>query len=75
MRDGCRCLPTVREWLAEFKPYAPRYQPRFGECRVSTWANQELKPSPVPRPVEGKEACAGSKKRPTVPKYHSISRI
>jgi hypothetical protein len=36
MRDGYRRLPTVREWLAEFRPYAPRYQPRSGKRRVPT---------------------------------------
>jgi hypothetical protein len=75
MRDGCRCLLTVRKWPAEFGPYAPEYQPRSGERRVSTRANQELKPSPVPKPVEGKEARTTTKKKPAVPKYHSISAI
>jgi hypothetical protein len=75
MRDGCRSLPIVYEWLAEFGPYAPRYQPRSGECRVSTQANQELKPLPVPKPVEGKEVHVATKRRPNVPKYRSISVI
>jgi hypothetical protein len=34
-----------------------------------------LKPSLVPTPVEGKEACVATKKRPAVPKYRSISAI
>jgi hypothetical protein len=69
MRDGCRCLPTVREWLAKFGPYAPRYQPRSGEGKVSTRANQELKPLHVPKPIEGKGVRVATKRRLAVPKY------
>jgi hypothetical protein len=75
MRDGCRRRSTVREWLAEFGPYTPRYQPRSGERRVSTPANQQPKPSPIPRLVEGKEIQARIKKKLAVPKYSSISTI
>ena len=75
MRDGCRCRPTICEWPTEFGPNAPGYQPCSGERRVSTGANQELRPLPVPRPVEGKEARATNKKRLVVPTYHSISVI
>jgi hypothetical protein len=72
MHDGCRRIPTVRKWPAEFGPYAPRYQPRSCEHKVSTRANQELKPLLVPKPVEGIEAHVATKKRPTIPKYRSI---
>jgi hypothetical protein len=75
MRDGCRRQPTVREWPTEFGPYAPGYQPRSGECRVSTQANQEPKPSPILELVEGKETLKTTKKKPVVPKYRSISAI
>ena len=75
MHDGCRCLLAVREWPAEFKPYAPRYQPRYGERRVSTWANQELKPSPIPELVEGKETRTTIKKKLAIPKYRSFSAM
>jgi hypothetical protein len=63
MCDGCRRLSTVREWPIEFGLYASEYQPCFGERRVSTWANQELKPLPVPKLVEGKEVRVATKKR------------
>jgi hypothetical protein len=75
MRDGCRHLPTIYEWPAEFKPYAPIYQPRSGECKVLTWANQELKPLLVPKLVEGKEVRVATKRRPAVPKYRSTLAI
>jgi hypothetical protein len=75
MCDGCRHLPTIRKWPAKFGPYAPGYQPRSVERRVSTQGNQELKPSPVLKPIEGKEACVATRKRPAVPKYRSISVI
>jgi hypothetical protein len=75
MCNRCRCRPTVREWPAEFGPYAPGYQPRFGKRKVSTQANQELKPSPVPMTIEGNEACTMTKKKPAVPKYRSISAL
>jgi hypothetical protein len=75
MCDRCRCLPTIREWPAEFGPYAPKYQPRSSKRRVSTQANQEPKSSPVPKPDEGKEARLVTKRRSIVPKYRSISAI
>jgi hypothetical protein len=75
MRDGCRRLLTIHEWLIEFGPYAPGYQPHFGERKVSTWANQELKSLPVRKLVEGKEACIATKKKLAVLKYHRISGI
>jgi hypothetical protein len=75
MRDGCRRLSIVHGWLAEFGPYVSGYQPRSSECRVSTWANQELKPLPVPKLVEGKEAHVATKKRLAVPKHRSILTI
>jgi hypothetical protein len=56
-------------------PYTPRYQPRSGKCRVSTKANQELKPLHVPKPVEEKEILVATKSRIVVPKYVSISAI
>jgi hypothetical protein len=75
MCNGCRCLLTVHEWPAVFRPYALGYQPCSGKHRVSTRANQELKSSPIPKPVEGKEACIVTKKKPAVPKYRRISAI
>jgi hypothetical protein len=75
MHDGCRRRPTIHEWPVEFEPYATGYQPRFGECRVSTRANQELKPSPIPKLVKGKETRATTKKKSVVPKCRSISAI
>jgi hypothetical protein len=75
MRDGCRRRSTIREWSAEFGPYAPGYQPRSSRCKVSTQANQEPKPSPIPEPVEGMETHTTTKKKPAIPKYRSISTI
>jgi hypothetical protein len=75
MRDGRRHRPIIHEWPAEFEPYAPRYQPRFDERKVSTRTNQELKPLPIPKTIEGKEACAATRKKPAVPKYRGISTI
>jgi hypothetical protein len=75
MRDGCRRQPTICKWPAEFEPYALGYQPRSGEHRVSTQANQEQKPSPISKAVEGKEIQAIIKKKPAIPKYRSISTI
>jgi hypothetical protein len=66
---------TIREWPAKFGPYAPEYQPHFGKHRVSTQANQELKPLPIPKPVEQKEIHVATKRKTAVPKYHSISAI
>jgi hypothetical protein len=73
--DGCRHLPTIRQWLVEFRRYAPGYQPRSGERRVSTQANQELKSSLVPKLVRGKEARTMTNKRLAIPKYRNISAI
>jgi hypothetical protein len=75
MRDGCRCLPTIREWPAEFRPYALGYQPHFGKHRVSTQANQEWKPLLVPKPVEEKEIRVATKRKTVIPKYCSILAI
>jgi hypothetical protein len=75
MNDGCRRLPTVCEWPTKFGPYAPGYQPRSGERRVSTQVNQVLKPLPIPKSIEGTEARVATKKRSIVPKYRSISAI
>jgi hypothetical protein len=75
MRDGYRCLPTIRECPVEFEPYAPRYQPRSSECRVSIQANQEPKSSPIPKLDKGKEAHVATKKRSAEPKCRSISAI
>jgi hypothetical protein len=75
MHDGCRCLPTVCEWPAEFRPYAPGYQPHSGKRMVSTRANQELKSLPVPKPIEGKEGHTAAKKKPVIPKYRRILAI
>ena len=75
MRDGCRRLPTIREWPAEFGPYAPGYEPRFDKSRVPTRANQGLRPSLVPEWKEGKETCVATKKKKVVPKGRSISAI
>jgi hypothetical protein len=60
---GVHIISTVREWPIEFGLYVPEYQPCFGERRVSTRANQELKPLPVPKLVEGNEVCVATKKR------------
>ena len=75
MHDGCKCLPTVREWPAEFGPYTPGYQPRSNKSRVPTRANQELRPSLVPELKEGKETRIATKKKKVVPKRRSISAI
>jgi hypothetical protein len=75
MRDGCRCLPTVREWPAKFGPYVPEYQPRSGKRKASTQVNQKPKSSLVPKPDEGKETRLVTKRRSVVPKYRSISTI
>jgi hypothetical protein len=73
--NGCRCLPSIHEWLAEFRPYTLGYQPRSGKCRVSTQANQKPKSSPVLKSDEGKETRLVTKKRSVMPKYRSISAI
>ena len=75
MRNGFRRLPLVQEWLAEFGPYAPGYQPRSDKSRVPTRANQELRPSPVPQLKEGEETRIVIKKKWVVPKCRSISAI
>jgi hypothetical protein len=75
MRDGCRCLPTVRKWPAEFRPYALGYQPCSSKCRVSTQANQELKPLPVPKLVKEKEVRVIAKRKIAVPKYRIVFAI
>jgi hypothetical protein len=72
MHDGCRHLPTIRKWPAKFGPYAPGYERRSGKRRVSTQANQELKPLPVPKQVEEKEVRVATKRRTADPKYRSI---
>jgi hypothetical protein len=73
MRDGCRRLPTTREWLAEFGPYAPRYQPRSGNHRDST--QDDKGPKPLLKLSEEKEMRIATKRRTVVPKRHSISAI
>jgi hypothetical protein len=75
MHNSCRCLQTIREWPTEFRPYAPGYQPRSGKRRVSTQANQELKPLPVPKLVEEKEIRVATKRKTAVPNYRSILAI
>ena len=72
MRDGCRRLPTVHEWPLKFGPYAPGYQPRSGKSRVSTRANQELRPSLIPELKEGEGALIATKKKQAVPKRRRI---
>jgi hypothetical protein len=67
MRDVYRHLPAVSEWLAEFEPYAPGYQPRSSKHRVLIQANL-----PVPKPTEEKEIHVATKKRTTIPKCRSI---
>jgi hypothetical protein len=73
MRDGCKRFPTVREWPAEFGPYTPRYQPRFGKHRNSTQADE--RPEPLFKPSEEGETRITTKRRTTVPKRRSISAI
>jgi hypothetical protein len=73
MRDGCRRLSTVREWLAEFGPYAPGYQPRSGKRRDSIQADQE--PKSLPKLIEEKKICVATKRRTAVPKHRNISAI
>jgi hypothetical protein len=73
MRDGCRRLPTAREWPAEFGPYTPGYQPRSGKHRDSTQADKG--PKPLPKPSEEKETRIATKRRTSVPKRRSISAI
>jgi hypothetical protein len=73
MRDVCRCLPTACEWPAEFGPYAPGYQPRYGKHRNSTQDNKGSKP--LLKLSEEKEMRIATKKRTVVPKRHSISAI
>ena len=75
IRDGCRRLSTVREWPAEFGPYASGYQPRSDKSRVPTRVNQELRPSRVPELKEGKETRVATKKKKVIPKRRSISAI
>ena len=75
MRDRCRRLPTVREWLAEFGPYAPEYQPCSDKSRVPTRVNQEPRPSLVLELKEEEETCIATKKKQAVPKHHNILAI
>ena len=75
MRDGCRRLSTVRDWPAEFGPYAPEYQPQSDKSRIPTWANQELRPLLVPESKEGNETRIATKKKKVIPKHRSISVI
>jgi hypothetical protein len=72
MHDGCRHLPTVREWPVEFGPYAPGYQPRSGKHRDSTEADKG--PEPLLKPSE-EETCITTKRRTAVPKRRSILAI
>jgi hypothetical protein len=73
MRDGCRRLPTAREWPAEFGPYAPGYQPRSGKHRNSTQDDKGSKP--LLKLSEEKKMRIATKKRTAVPKHRSISAI
>jgi hypothetical protein len=73
MRDGCRRLLTTREWPAEFGPYAPGYQPRFGNHRDSTQDDKGLEP--LLKLSEEKETRIGTKRRTAVPKRRSILAI
>jgi hypothetical protein len=73
MHDGCRRLPTAREWPVESERYAPRYQPRTSKHRDST--QDDKGPKPLPKPIEGKEVCIATKRRTVVPKRRSISVI
>jgi hypothetical protein len=73
MRDGCRRLPTVREWLAEFGPYTPGYQPRSSKHRDSTQADKGLKP--LPKPSEEKQTHITTKRRIAIPERRSILAI
>jgi hypothetical protein len=73
MRDGCRRLPTAREWPAEFRPYAPGYQPRSGKHRNSTQDDKGSKP--LLKLSEEKEMRIATTKRTAIPKRRSISAI
>jgi hypothetical protein len=73
MRDGCRRFLTVREWLAEFGPYTPGYQPRSGKHRNSTQVDK--RPEPLLKPGEEREAHITTKRRTAIPKRRSISAI
>jgi hypothetical protein len=73
MRNGCRCLPTVREWPAELEPYTLGYQPCSGKHRDSTQADEGLEP--LLKPSEENEMRITTKRRTTVPKRRSISAI
>jgi hypothetical protein len=75
MRDGCRCQLTVREWPADFGPYALGYQPRSSEHRVSIRSSQKPKPLCTSELVEEKNTRATTKKKPAVAKYRSVSVI
>jgi hypothetical protein len=73
MRDGCRRLPTAREWLAEFGPCTPGYQPCSGNHRDST--QDDKGPKPLLKLSEEKEMRIATKRRTAVPKRRSISAI
>ena len=75
MHDSCTHLPTIREWPAEFGPYAHGYQPHSDKSSVPTRANQGLRPSLVLESKEGKETRVATKKKKAVPKHRSISAI
>jgi hypothetical protein len=73
MHDGCQRRATVQEWPAEFRPYAPGYQPRFGRRKVSTRPIQEPKPSPASKLTKEEKAQAAPKKDSTVVKWKRYS--
>jgi hypothetical protein len=73
MCEGCRRLPTIREWPAEFGPYTPGYQPRSGKHRDSTQADKGLEP--LFKPSEEKETRITTKRRIVIPTCRSISAI
>jgi hypothetical protein len=73
MCDGCRRLPTTREWPAKFGPYAPRYQRRSSNHRDST--QDDKGPKPLLKLSEEKEMCIATKRRTGIPKRCSILAI
>jgi hypothetical protein len=53
---------TVREWLPEFRPYAPGYQPRCGKRKVSTQPFHKPNTLPPLELIQGEKAQVESKK-------------
>ena len=69
MWDGCRHWATVRKWPTKFRPYAPRFKPRIGKCKVSTLPFHKPRPPPSPESIQEEKAQVDFKKDPIATKW------